>query len=127
MKGPQFALILAGVLLNAIAQLLLKAGSGTLAGVELRAANTLVIAGRLLSSMPIIAGLACYVLSVVVWILALSRVEVSVAYPMLSIGYVVNALAAWWLFGENLSGARLAGIGVILVGVWLVARTSGGT
>ena len=57
-----------------------------------------------------------------VWILALSRVEVSVAYPMLSVGYVVNALAAWWLFGENLSGARLAGIGVIMLGVWLVAR-----
>jgi multidrug transporter EmrE-like cation transporter len=116
MKAPQFALILAGVLLNATAQLLLKAGAGTL-----------LIATRMLSSMPIIAGLACYVLSVVVWILALARVEVSVAYPMLSIGYVVNAVAAWWLFGENLSGARLAGIGVILVGVWLVARTSGGS
>jgi len=127
MKAPQFALILAGVLLNAIAQLLLKAGAGTLAGVELRAGNALLIATRMLNSMPIIAGLACYVLSVVVWILALARVEVSVAYPMLSIGYVVNAVAAWWLFGENLSGARLAGIGVILVGVWLVARTSGGS
>jgi multidrug transporter EmrE-like cation transporter len=127
MKAPQFALILAGVLLNATAQLLLKAGAGTLAGVELRAGNALLIATRMLSSMPIIAGLACYVLSVVVWILALARVEVSVAYPMLSIGYVVNAVAAWWLFGENLSGARLAGIGVILVGVWLVARTSGGS
>ena len=127
MKGPQLALILAGVLLNATAQLLLKAGAGTLAGVELRAGNALLIATRMLSSMPIIAGLACYVLSVVVWILALARVEVSVAYPMLSIGYVVNAVAAWWLFGENLSGARLAGIGVILVGVWLVARTSGGS
>jgi multidrug transporter EmrE-like cation transporter len=127
MKGPQLALILTGVLLNAIAQLLLKAGAGSLAGVDLRAGNALLIAGRLLTSMPILAGLTCYVLSVVVWILALSRVEVSVAYPMLSIGYVVNALAAWWLFGENLSGARLAGIGVILLGVWLVARTSGGT
>ena len=127
MKAPQFALILAGVLLNATAQLLLKAGAGTLAGGELRAGNALLIATRMLSSMPIIAGLACYVLSVVVWILALARVEVSVAYPMLSIGYVVNAVAAWWLFGENLSGARLAGIGVILVGVWLVARTSGGS
>jgi multidrug transporter EmrE-like cation transporter len=63
------------------------------------------------------------VLSVVVWILALARVEVSVAYPMLSLGYVVNALAAWWLFNESLSGARIAGIGVILVGVWLVARS----
>jgi multidrug transporter EmrE-like cation transporter len=36
-------------------------------------------------------------------------------------------VAAWWLFGENLSGARLAGIGVILVGVWLVARSSSGS
>ena len=77
-----------------------------------------------MANVPIIAGLACYVLSVVVWILALSRVEVSVAYPMLSLGYVVNAVAAWWLFGENLSGARVAGIGVILVGVWLVARSA---
>lgn len=127
MNGPQFALILTGVLLNAVAQLLLKAGAGSLAGVELRAGNAVLIATRLLSSAPILAGLGCYVLSVVVWILALARVEVSVAYPMLSIGYAVNALAAWWLFGENLSGARLAGIGVILLGVWLVARTSGGT
>lgn len=127
MKGPQLALILTGVLLNAIAQLLLKAGAGTLAGLELRASNALPIATRLLTSMPILAGLACYVFSVVVWILALAKVEVSVAYPMLSVGYAVNALAAWWLFGENLSGARIAGIGVILVGVWLVARTSGGS
>jgi multidrug transporter EmrE-like cation transporter len=127
MKGPQLALVLTGVLLNAVAQLLLKAGAGSLADVELRASNAVLIAGRLLVSIPILAGLACYALSVVVWILALARVEVSVAYPMLSIGYVVNALAAWWLFGENLTGARLAGIGVILVGVWLVARTSGST
>ena len=127
MKAPQLALVLTGVLLNAIAQLLLKAGAGSLAGVELRPANALLIAGRLVVSAPIIAGLACYALSVVLWILALVRVEVSVAYPMLSLGYVVNALAAWWLFGENLSGARLAGIGIILVGVWLVARSSSGS
>jgi len=127
MKAPQLALVLTGVLLNAIAQLLLKAGAGSLAGLELRPANALLIASRLVVSVPIIAGLACYALSVVLWILALVRVEVSVAYPMLSLGYVVNAVAAWWLFGENLSGARLAGIGVILVGVWLVARSSGGS
>ena len=123
MKGPQFALVLTGVLLNAIAQLLLKAGAGSLANVELRASNAAAIAGRLIFNVPIIAGLGCYVLSVVVWILALARVEVSVAYPMLSLGYVVNAVAAWWLFNESLSGARIAGIGIILVGVWLVARS----
>ena len=127
MKGSQLALVLTGVLLNAVAQLLLKAGSGALAGIELRAANAMAIAGRLVLNPPIIAGLVCYAVSVVVWILALSRVEVSVAYPMLSVGYVVNAVAAWWLFGESLSATRIAGIGVILIGVWLVARTSGGT
>jgi multidrug transporter EmrE-like cation transporter len=63
------------------------------------------------------------VVSVVVWIMALSRVEVSIAYPMLSIGYVVNALAAWYLFGEAVTLTRLAGIGVIIIGVYLVARS----
>jgi multidrug transporter EmrE-like cation transporter len=125
MKGSQLALVLSGVLLNAVAQLLLKAGAGALAGTELRLNNAAAIAGRLVFNPPIIAGLACYAISVVVWILALARVEVSVAYPMLSVGYVVNALAAWWLFGENLTPARMAGIGVILIGVWLVARSSG--
>jgi len=124
MKGAQLALVLTGVLLNAVAQLLLKAGSGVLAGIELRAANALVIAGRLVLNVPIIAGLVCYAISVVVWILALSRTEVSVAYPMLSVGYVVNALAAWWLFGESLSAMRMAGIGIILIGVWVVAHSS---
>jgi multidrug transporter EmrE-like cation transporter len=127
MKGPQFALVLTGVLLNAIAQLLLKAGAGSLTNIELRASNAAAIAGRLIFNVPIIAGLGCYALSVVVWILALARVEVTVAYPMLSLGYVVNALAAWWLFNESLNGARLAGIGIILVGVWLVARSSSGS
>jgi multidrug transporter EmrE-like cation transporter len=71
----------------------------------------------------ILGGLACYAVSVVVWIIAISRVPVSMAYPMLSIGYVVNAVAAWQLLGESLSPLRLAGIGVIIVGVFMVARS----
>jgi multidrug transporter EmrE-like cation transporter len=70
----------------------------------------------------ILGGLACYVLSVGIWIAALSRVPVSVAYPMLSIGYVVNAIAAHFLFGEALSAAKIGGIAVIIVGVVLVSR-----
>jgi len=73
----------------------------------------------------ILGGLSCYVVSVVVWIVALSRVEVSIAYPMLSLGYVANALLAMWLFGEAVSLQRWVGIAVILVGVALVARSGG--
>ena len=47
----------------------------------------------------------------------------SIAYPMLSIGYVVNAFAAWQLLGETLTPMRLGGIGVIIVGVFMVARS----
>ena len=123
MKGPELALILTGVLLNAVAQLLLKAGARAIAGFEFNAGNAVAIAGRLVLNAPIIAGLACYAISVVVWILALSRVDVSIAYPMLSVGYVVNAAAAAWLFGEPVGALRIAGIGVIIVGVWMVARS----
>ena len=87
-------------------------------------ADNLVPVGIKVASNPfIVSGLGCYVVSVVVWIMALSRVEVSLAYPMLSIGYVVNAIAAWYLFGEALSAQRMIGIGTIVVGVFLVARS----
>jgi multidrug transporter EmrE-like cation transporter len=118
-----FSLLLAGVLLNACAQLLLKAGTNRIGEFAFSMENVFPIGTRIATSPPIIAGLACYVVSVVVWILALSRVPVSVAYPMLSIGYIVNALAAWWLFGESISAQKLVGIGFIIVGVYLVARS----
>lgn len=123
MNLPTFLFIVTGVLLNAAAQLLLKAGVNPLGALTVTWANALPTALRVLSQWPILAGLACYVLSVGVWIVGLSRVEVSVAYPMLSLGYVVNALAAWWLFGEALGPARLAGMLLILAGVFVVARS----
>ena len=55
--------------------------------------------------------------------MALSRTDVSIAYPMVSIGYVLTAIAAWQLLGESLSAMRVAGIGVIILGVVMVARS----
>jgi multidrug transporter EmrE-like cation transporter len=118
-----FALILTGVLLNAAAQLLLKAGTTAIGHFDFHLDNVLPIGLKLAFEPHILGGLACYVVSVVVWILALSRVPVSIAYPMLSIGYIVNAVAAYYLFGEALAGQKLLGIGFIVIGVWLVARS----
>src|SRR5712671_1060544 len=112
MSLASFAIILVGVLLNAAAQLLLKAGT-----------NAVPLGLRLAVEPHILGGLACYVISVVVWVVALSKVPVSIAYPMLSIGYVVNAVAAWYLLGEVLTPMRLTGIGIIIAGVFLVARS----
>lgn len=123
MNPLTFSLVLSGVLLNACAQLLLKAGTNRVGEFAFSLANIVPVGSRLALNPFIAGGLACYVVSVVVWILALSRVPVSVAYPMLSIGYVVNALAAWALFGEALGPQKLGGIAFIVVGVFLVARS----
>ena len=94
MNAFSFSLILTGVLLNAAAQLLLKAGTNQLGVISFTRDNVLSLGWQLGTQPHIFGGLSCYVISVVVWIMALSRVEVSIAYPMLSIGYVVNAIAA---------------------------------
>jgi len=122
------ALILLGVFLNATAQLLLKSGVNNVTAAvgtfSYSLENVWPIGVRLATQWPIIGGLACYVVSVVVWILGLSRVDVSIAYPLLSLGYVVNAIGAWWLFGEALSVQRIVGIGIIIVGVYVLARSA---
>ena len=123
MNATSFSLLMTGVMLNAGAQLLLKAGTNAVGVFEFSRENILPIGWKLATEPHIVGGLCCYVISVVVWVMALSRVEVSIAYPLLSVGYVVNALAAWYLFGEALTPMRLIGIGVIIVGVCLVTRS----
>jgi multidrug transporter EmrE-like cation transporter len=118
-----FALILTGVLLNAAAQLLLKAGVTPLGELSVGLHNLLPTTIKVLTQWPILAGMVCYVVSLGVWIVGLSRVEVSIAYPMLSMGYVINALLAWWLFGEALGPMRWAGLFLILAGVVVIARS----
>ncbi len=120
------SLILLGVLLNAGAQLLLKEGTRRIGYFDFAWANALPIGLQLAANPFVIAGLAAYVVSVAVWILVLSRVDVSYAYPMLSIGYIVNAIAAYYLFQEDLSLTRVTGILVIIAGVYLVTRSGTG-
>ena len=122
MTASAFAFLITGVLLNAAAQLLLKAATNVLGVITLTRDNWLGMLWRMGTEAHFIAGIACYVVSVFVWIMGLSRVPVSIAYPMLSLGYVVNAIAAYFLFGEARNAARWVGIGCIIVGVWRVAR-----
>jgi multidrug transporter EmrE-like cation transporter len=115
-------LILLGVLLNAGAQLALKEGMRRVGHFEFVWSNALPVGWQAATSPFVALGIGLYVLSVVVWLLVLSRVQVSFAYPMLSVGYVVNAVAAYYLFSEDLSPARIGGILVIVAGVCLLAR-----
>jgi drug/metabolite transporter (DMT)-like permease len=123
MTWAAFSFLITGVLLNAGAQLLLKAGTNALGVITLTRENWAGEFGRMAAEPHFIGGAFCYAISLVVWIIGLSRVPVSIAYPMLSLGYVVNAIAAHYLLGESVTVARWLGIGFIIVGVWLVARS----
>ena len=118
-----FVLVITGVVLNALAQSLLKLGTNQLGGLEFTLANAWPIALRTLTLWPFLLGFTCYAVSLVVWIAALARLPVTVAYPMLSIGYVINALIARFWFGELLVMQKALGIGFIIIGVILVANS----
>jgi multidrug transporter EmrE-like cation transporter len=124
MNLATFGFIITGVLLNAAAQLLLKAGTNALGGaIHLTASNWFGTFVKVATQLPILAGLACYVVSLVVWIMGLSRTDVTIAYPMLSLGYVAAALGAWLFLGEVVPPQRLVALGVIILGVVLLARS----
>lgn len=122
MNLVSFALIFTGVMLNAAAQILMKAGTNAIGHFEFSMENIAPIGWKLATEWHILVALCCYALSVVIWILALSRVPVSIAFPMLSMAYVVNALAAWYLLGEAFNPTKLVGMAVIIFGVIIISR-----
>jgi drug/metabolite transporter (DMT)-like permease len=118
-----FSILFCGVLLNALAQLGLKAATRVTGPLITTDAGVWSRALSLLTVPSLWWALAAYGLSVIVWLVGLSRVPVSQAYPLLSLGYVINIGLAWWLLGEVPNVQRVAGIGVIVLGVVMVARS----
>jgi multidrug transporter EmrE-like cation transporter len=117
-------LILTGVLLNAAAQIFLKLGMKAIGEFSFSLTAMIPAAVRVCLSPFIIAGMACYGISVVIWLLVLSRVDVTYAYPMLSVGYIATAFAGTILLGEIMTPFRWLGVLVICAGVVLITRTA---
>jgi drug/metabolite transporter (DMT)-like permease len=112
------------ICLNASAQIFLRLGMrdsnvGTLLG-----ERDFVAVFQAVANPYVLSGLGCYVVSVFMWMYVLSRTPVSVAYPLVSMVYVIVVLSGWFFLGESFSWMRLFGVGVILCGVWIVARSA---
>jgi multidrug transporter EmrE-like cation transporter len=116
------ALILVSISLNAGAQLLMRFGMLKVGEVEI-GASFINAVPRMAANIFLWLSLACYGISIVSWMVVLSKAEVSFAYPFLSIGYVISAVIGYLFMGESLSTIRIAGIAVICIGVVLIARS----
>lgn len=122
MQPTTICYILLSVSLNAIGQLLLKTGANRLGTLQLDIQHLPTTLASILTQAPILGGLLSYIFSITIWIVALSRVDVMIAAPLLSIGYIINTLGAWYFLGEALTLQRLLGIAVIMLGVYLLIR-----
>ena len=115
MVFPLIMLLLA-ITLAAGGQVLLKAGLSQL--------DHPTIVQTMLSmfhNATVFAGYAAFVLSSLLWLVALRRLPLSYAYPMVSLGYVAVVLLSWKMFGESISPLRVTALVVILAGVVLMA------
>ena len=117
-------LIFANVLTTSIAQILLKGGMSSPAVVNSLAEG---FRGSTITTVAlnplVISGLVAYFLSAVLWLIVLSRVEVSLAYPFVGAGFVITMLLAWQIYGDHLSVTRITGTLLIAIGVVVLAKS----
>ncbi len=115
--------ILVSVLLGAVGQVMLKRGMSTIGPLTLSVSGLLPMLWRIATNLYVAGGLAIYVSGTVFWLVALSRVELSYAYPFASLSYVLMLAASWFLFRENVTAVRLLGTAVVGIGVFLISRS----
>lgn len=119
--------ILFTVMTNAAAQLMLKHGMMTMGPVTFDDVNPILKILQIVFSPWIFAGLTVFVISMASHLYVLSKVELSFAYPFLSLAYVAVALFAYFVFREDLNALRIAGIAFICIGTVLIAQSGSGT
>lgn len=115
--------ILAAVLASAVGQLVLKKGMGSMGVLTLDAGHLGGILARIMTNPYVLLGLAIYACGTLFWLVALSRVDLSYAYPFVSFSYVVMLVASWLLLNEQISLLRIAGSAVVILGVLLISRS----
>lgn len=110
-------LILSSVALNALAQLFIRQGMLKVGVVSLKLEQMWNMIQEFFTNLYLWSGMLCYAVSIILWMVVLSKVNVSLAYPFLSIGYIITAVLAYFLVNEPLTLQKCIGIAVICAGV----------
>lgn len=112
-------LIFGYILCVTVAQLILKTAMSEMFNVKID--YQFII--NVIKNPRIIIGLFLYALSFFIWIIVLSRVEITFAYPLLSLSVVFVAIVSWTMLGETFNVSRLAGMMLTMAGAWLVIQS----
>jgi len=125
MFAKTMLLILIAVLMGVLGQLLLKMGMTQIGTLESTGglAGLIQVGIRVFSNLKVLGGFAAYGLSSLFWIVVLSKIDLSLAYPMLALNYVLVPLVAWLFLNEQVPPLRWLGIGVVIIGVVVISRS----
>jgi len=116
------ALVMA-LTLNAVANLMMKLGANRLNASPPQFKGIASLVEIALANWVLLLGLGFFAANVVLYTFALKGIPISTAYPiMVGAGFVIISVGAWKMLGERLSATQWGGVGLILFGVWLVAR-----
>ena len=118
-----FVFIIVTVILNAVSQLLMKTGMDQVGKAELSSSKVLSLLMSAATNPLIILGLASMTISMATHLMSLSRFDVSFAFPFISLAYAIVAAWGYFVMGENVSAQRAAGIGIIVLGTVVLARS----
>jgi len=109
------------ICLLSVAQTCLKVGLNHIGGFSL--AEGLLGLLKLLTTGWVIAGLACYILSSIIWLEVLSKLDFSLAFPMMGSTYVFALLIGHFIFHETVGWDRLLGVGFVILGIFCLVRS----
>lgn len=118
-----YLLILGTVALGATGQLLIKASTSQLGTISLSLLDAIGLIMRVLRNPLLLLGLLSWSLGALLWVATLSRVQLTYAYPMLSLGYVIVFAGSWIIFKEPVSLLRIVGAVIVIIGVVLISRS----
>lgn len=123
MRHPSAVLfIILAVTINVIGQLIIKTGLNRIGAVDF-SEGVIQAYQKILLSPYVLAGSVTYAFSILFWLYALSKVDLSYAFPFLALSYVLILIASWLFLGEQVTLLRVVGVCVICVGVFLVYRS----
>jgi multidrug transporter EmrE-like cation transporter len=124
MKWSLFALILFSVSLSAVAQIVLKTGMSSQSVTQVMKLGTPFEMAMQIALNPwVVGGLGMYFFGALVWLFVLARVEVSVAYPFVGLGFILTMIMGKFLMGDDITVSRMAGTLLVAAGVVLIARS----
>ena len=118
-----FMLIIISILLSVSAQILLKHGMSSQSVVQALSTGPVESVLSIITNISVLLGLSAYVASVGFWLIVLSRLEVSKAYPFVGLGFILTMLFAYFFLNEPITAMKLVGTSFVFLGIILVSMS----